>query len=650
MTVDAKQPAESIKPERFDESVSLDELIEKKRYYALKKLLLAEEYERLDKLEYSINQPKAHAEKIAPSLPEAIKQSNLDSLYNALELNTVVQNKIIESVQNDTEMYTQALYPVILPAIKKSIAEAFKEMMQSLNYAIEQGLSLNRLSWHVEALRSGVPYREIVLRNTLTYRVEQAFLIHRESGLLMRHVSSKGVEQLRDSDAVSAMLTAIQDFIKDSFSVNENDYLDTVEVGNYTVFLTRDRDAVLACVTQGIAPYSLRETFDETLQVVNKNYGEELKNFDGDSSVLEPADEILESCLVSEKKDAFAKKDPSIKNLVILLALIFVGVGYWRYDFWLFQKRGEAYIADLKKTVGVIVTDYDYDGKHLIVEGLYDPLAENPAQNIKKFDLQEQDISSSWQAYQSLEPFFLEQRIASLLLPPDTVALKVINNKLILAGAAAPDWIKKLALLKPAQIGVKAINAQALKTYQQAIIDIIQPPASVTLAFENSHLLLQGTASLDWIQSLPEKLSPLPFLKDYDIQKLAINEEIQFQQLVTKLEDFFIYFANGKATPKNTETEDIRYMTKMIRDLQKLSVQLNKPIELVVTGHTDSSGSRRLNQSLAEKRADYMVEQLSLQGITINLKKAIKTATNRKNINELERKTSLKVIFTGAEL
>lgn len=241
----------------------------------------------------------------------------------------------------------------------------------------------------------------------------------------------------------------------------------------------------------------------------------------------------------------------------------------------------------------------------------------------------------------------MQQRIASLLLPPETVRLKVTDNVLILAGAADPDWIKNLALfIKPAQIGVKGINTQDLKTYRQAIIDIIQPPPTIRLAFENSHLLLQGAASINWIRFLPEKLSPLSFLKDYDLKKLVVIEEIQFQQLVTKLEDFFIYFANGEATPKNTEIEDIRYMVKMIRELQKLSVQLNKPIELVITGLTDSSGSLKLNKTLAQKRAEYMLEQ----GININLKQAIKTADHKKTISELERKTSLKVIFTGAEL
>ena len=651
MTADAKHPAESNKPQTFEESLSdVDRLIETKRYYALKKLLFAEECARLDELEHAINYPKAHAKKIAPALPDAIRQSDLESVYQALDLNTLVQDKIIESVQLDSEMYISALYPVILPAIKKSITEAFKEMMQSLNYAIEQGFSLNRFSWHIEALRSGVPYREVVLRNTLTYRVEQVFLIHRESGLLMRHVLSKGVEQLRDSDAVSAMLTAIQDFIKDSFSVNEHDYLDTVEVGNYTVFLTRSIDSVLACVTQGIAPYSLRKTFDKALQTVNKTYSEELKNFEGDSSVLEAADEILGSCLVSEKKEVFEKKDPSIRNLVVLLLLIFIGSAYWRYDLWLFQKRAESYMTSLNQAVGVIITDYNYHGKHLTIRGMYDPLAKNPHQTIEKFGLQEQDISSSWQAYQSLEPVFLEQRIASLLLPPDTVLLKVTDNTLKLAGVADLEWIKTLALFKPAQLGVKAINTQALKTYRQAIIDAIQPPPTVTLTLEKSHLLLQGMASLDWTQSLPEKLSSLPFLKDYDITKVAISEEVQFQQMVTKLENFFIYFANGQATPQNAETEYIHQLTKMIKDLLKLSVRINKPIELEITGETDSRGSSRVNKTLAQKRAEYLMEQLSLQGITVNLKKAIRTATKNQKPRNLERKTSLKVIFNAEDV
>lgn len=640
MTVNVKPLSTPNEKNTSEESLTINQLIEKKRYQTLKYLLLAEEYERLNHLEYSINHPDAHAEKIAPSLPQAIKLSNLDSVYQALELNTLVQDKIIESVQNDTEMYTEALFPVILPAIKKSIAEAFKEMMQSLNYAIEQGLSLNRIGWHVEALFSGVPYREIILRHTLTYQVEQVFLIHRETGLLMRHVSSKNSEQLRDSDAVSAMLTALQDFIQDSFSVNEHDYLDTIEIGDYTVFLTRDSNAVLACVTQGIAPYSLREIFNDTLQNLTKNYNDALKNFEGDSSTLESADQILKTCLVSEIKDTFKKKDPSIKNFAIVLLLILIGIGYWRYDYWKFQQQGDSYIAAVEHATGIIIAEHHYEGKKLFINGLYDPLADNPQKLISQFGLKEKQVISHWQIYLSLEPFFVEQRVTKLLHPPAFVTLHVKNNTVVLAGVADKNWIENLKSFIPASVGLTEINTQALKTYEQAIIEILQPPPTITLHFENSHLLLTGIAHFDWMQTLSPKLTSLPFLHSYSSQHVVIQEDLRFQQLVTQLETLYIYFVQGKAIPKNTQEKELYAMTNMIKELQKLSLYLNKPIELIIIGQSDQTSTPQFNEDLAQARAEYIMEQLKNKGVSISLKKSIKIGKSK-----LDRKTSLKVVF-----
>jgi outer membrane protein OmpA-like peptidoglycan-associated protein len=167
------------------------------------------------------------------------------------------------------------------------------------------------------------------------------------------------------------------------------------------------------------------------------------------------------------------------------------------------------------------------------------------------------------------------------------------------------------------------------------------------MTFKNSHLVLQGNAPLTWERTVLAKLASLNFVRSYNIKNLLIDEELRFQELVTKLEELSIYFPNEKAVPKNTETDYFQYMTKIIRKLQQLSGQLNKPIELVVTGYTDSSGTTRFNQSLAEKRSEYIIGQLRQQGVSIGLKKAISTSGNKNTPDDSERKISLKVIFSG---
>ena len=54
-------------------------------------------------------------------------------------------------------------------------------MMESLNRTVEHSFSWRALAWRWTALRTGKPFAEIVLLNTLEYRVEQVFLVHAES-------------------------------------------------------------------------------------------------------------------------------------------------------------------------------------------------------------------------------------------------------------------------------------------------------------------------------------------------------------------------------------------------------------------------------------------------------------------------------------
>ena len=90
-----------------------------------------------------------------------------------------------------------------------------------MNQTLGRSFSAQGLKWRLEAWRTGKALREVVLLRTLVYRVEQVFLIHRETGLLLQHVSAGPRRASQDADMVSGMLTAIRDFVQDSFGGKE---------------------------------------------------------------------------------------------------------------------------------------------------------------------------------------------------------------------------------------------------------------------------------------------------------------------------------------------------------------------------------------------------------------------------------------------
>jgi len=139
------------------------------------------------------------------------------------------------------------------PAIRKAISSALSGMIESFNQTLSYSVSVRGLRWRLEALRTGKSFAEVVLMHTLLYRVEQVFLIHKKTGLLLQHVSAvPGAVQ--DADMVSGMLTAIQDFVHDSFSSRRSDELETLQVGDLTVWIEQGPLAILAGVIRGNAP------------------------------------------------------------------------------------------------------------------------------------------------------------------------------------------------------------------------------------------------------------------------------------------------------------------------------------------------------------------------------------------------------------
>jgi OOP family OmpA-OmpF porin len=131
----------------------------------------------------------------------------------------MVEAAVDRSVQRDPQVLVKALFPLMGPAIRRSIASMFESMIRSLNETLERSLSLEGLRWRLQALQTGKPFAEIVLLQTLEYRVEQVLLIDEKSGLLMQHVVDSAVPS-QDVELVSGMLSAIKSFVEDSFRTN----------------------------------------------------------------------------------------------------------------------------------------------------------------------------------------------------------------------------------------------------------------------------------------------------------------------------------------------------------------------------------------------------------------------------------------------
>jgi len=437
----------------LDEEASANNASDEGTMAELRSLLLGPTETQLAEVHTRLFDPERQLEEVSRVLPDAIAVRSRQDDELTTVLGPTVAAALEHSVRKDPKPLADAIFPIMGPAIRKAIAAALSGMVQSLNQTLTHSLSVQGFKWRWEALRTGKSFSEVVLLHTLRYRVEQVFLIHRETGLLLRQVS-QGESVLHDVDMVSGMLTAIQDFVKDSFTSDQGDQLNTMQVGDLTVWVEQGPLAILAVAIRGTAPQELREVIQETLERIHLQYGQALKNFAGDAAVFADTEPLLEECLQSgydvehQPASSARKLNPFTIIVGVILVTLLVAGFFWLRD----RRRWNAYVEKLRSEPGIVVTDEGKQGGKYFVSGLRDPLARDPKVVMEGTGVAVDAVVERWQPFQALAPDFVLARAKSSLDPPATIKLTVHDGLLEAEGFASHQWVvetRRIARLLP---------------------------------------------------------------------------------------------------------------------------------------------------------------------------------------------------------
>src|SRR5271168_5449598 len=271
------------------------------RLFQLRGLLIGPEQQQIEALRQRLDDPELRSEELSKSIAEAIALRSKQDRKLQTTLQPLIEEALRISVARDPAMLATSLFPIIGEAVRKAVAHALQGLFDSLNQMLDRGFSLESWKWRFEAWRTGKSFGEVALARSLSYRVEQVFLIHRETGLLLRHVTF-GDGVVEDADLVSGMLTAIQDFVRDSFGPRKSDELEVIQVGEFKLWLQHGPLALLAAVVSGQPPPELREVFEREVEAIHRDFGPALQAFDGDASALEPTNANLQRCLLGGQK------------------------------------------------------------------------------------------------------------------------------------------------------------------------------------------------------------------------------------------------------------------------------------------------------------------------------------------------------------
>jgi outer membrane protein OmpA-like peptidoglycan-associated protein len=373
----------------------------KAAFSELRGLLLGPEQEDIRRLKQKLEQANT-AEQISRSLADAIRIAANRDLKLRSALQPIVDHGIRVSVRRDPSVISDALFPMIKDAVGKAVTTAFRQLVQTLNQTIEQSLSLRSVTWRWEAFRTGKSYGEIVVLRSLLYRVEQVLLIHRETGLLLaQRAFEPGITQ--DAELVSAMLTAIRNFISDSFDLGGRNELETVETDGFIIWVQQSPQAILAAVIRGIPPKALKALFQSVLQNICSAQAQALAKFEGDSAPFQACQKDLARCFVGSGTRV-RNRAPWL--LWAALALIPILLTSWTYVAIRESRRWHDFVDAVKREPGIVVVETGKRGGKYAIWGLRDPLARDPAVLLKQTGLSPGNVLLQWESYMSMQQPF----------------------------------------------------------------------------------------------------------------------------------------------------------------------------------------------------------------------------------------------------
>ena len=370
---------------------------------------------------------------------------------------------------------------------------------------------------------------------------------------------------------MSAMLSAISDFVADSFNNQQDIVLESINADKITLVIARAPHALLVAAVTGTVASELNQHLQHSLDNIHLNMSQALQSFSGETSVFEAAEEELNQCLIAESKLIVkpitkSKKATWLLITILIISCFFLG-NYALNSFHQAQLCNS--IQSLTPPAGVIIQQLHWQQSKLHIHYLRDPAAPNFAtwlstqlannnplseqQSNKRFSFEQLVLAE--QPFISLAPEIIAQKIADLLI--DTPIHFVFNNnQLTLSGQVnSQDYAQTLAQLK-AIPGIANISSA----------ELIQV-SSASLSSRDKHSLA--------MQSMLAELALQP-----------------------------IDFASKSADISNAMESRLDALAQQLKAISQLSERLNKQLGIILTGYSDSSGSTALNQQLSQQRAE----------------------------------------------
>jgi len=557
----------------------------------LRRIITGLDEEDLSRLNNLIKDPDAFSDHIVEFLPLSIKKLISTNQVSLDEITPFIEQAIQASIKANPQKFANILYPIMIPAIRKAVAEDIKRMLDSVSSSVDNSFSVKRIGWRLQSVFSGKSYGEIVLSHAFIYRVREVFLIHTETGLLLSDVTDERGGLSNNADMVSSMLTAIRDFAQDSLNVDRSKSdLNTIQMGEYTIWIEQGPYAIVAAIIEGRAPEELKVVLKEAIEAVHVNFDFELKSFDGETDSFTKSKRFLQSCIRQQEKEQ--KKKKPVASILILLILLGT-LGYWIYTSIDNKIRFNRFTEYLENQPGVVINKLTKQNGRRIVSGLKDPLAENPYNYSGQFGFDSSNLQLKFKSYISLDEAIVYKRAVALLQPFKKEALNLTQGVIYLKGdfrQTEADSIERMLLHLP---GIDSVNFNSIV----------------------KHVKIKKVVK----REMPD-IEKYYFVFKYNSFELDSAQTIKFIKLINHIKSVYDF---------NFENDSV-------------------PV-IVVIAHTSRAGNAVANKIVAFNRAKHFIERMIALGIPMEtLVPTVSFKEEEEDVYPL-RSVSFKVKFVKPE-
>ena len=536
---------------------------------ALRQILLQDDITKLQKLEddlFDLQQTIADKESLIASLDPVIAEllerkiaSSRDEMAETLA--PIMGEAIKRQVAEAKDDVIDALYPVIGKVIRKSVTESMKKFVDSVNQRIEEALRSRLFKKRVQSKLTGIPERELILKDALPFKIEQIFLIHKESGLLISHVSSKATDVKIDEELISGMLTAIRDFVAEAFQNEKDQELDAIEYGSNKILLEMGHHSYLAIVVSGFQPPAFQDDVRKLGRRIHNRFFQFLRNFTGE--MTRPGE--ITTCLMKfyDKYNSRHLPQAPVKSKPRLIyALLF------------FTVLAIAFFAIRK--IPVFLSGRKM--QHSIASKIAS-IPELRSEEIKC------SLSNGWLTVSGHVTSIQHLNIV------DSVAREIHGIK---------GFHNRLIVSDENDFAAEVIRQIRQKLSQSASLRHLTP----RFIIEHDRIIIEGNApDLQAKREIGFIASETPGIRIV-INNLEIHGEKQLslEEIRSMLRQQIVSFQVNDATISDNETEKLDAVLNCVQNLAD--------IKLIVRGYSDNSSTPEYNLNLSQQRAQVAAEYL----------------------------------------